>query len=157
MITFITHFPFSETAKRLDYRRLGKQRLEAKQIINLLWEVKYTQKNYHDLARIKSLHYLNHPSVKMWYHYELALIEYYNCIVKEWIARGYKNTMPIYDLTGYEIEYPKWLFETQLQISHRQMLLYKELTRAEKPWYSYQIDFIAYYTPNPSYIWPVKF
>jgi hypothetical protein len=37
--TFVTHWPLQETFKRLDNARLGKQRVEAYQILNLITDV----------------------------------------------------------------------------------------------------------------------
>lgn len=78
MQTFLPYSSFEQTAKCLDYKRLGKQRVEAKQILQcLLGE--------------GSHRWANHPAVKMWKGYEktLALYGYFMC--KEWVNRGYKD------------------------------------------------------------------
>ena len=49
---------FIKSAKCLDYKRLGKQRVEAKQILNIL------------LGETTKTGWRNHPSVLMWYGYE---------------------------------------------------------------------------------------
>jgi len=76
-----------EIAKILDDKRLGKQRVEAKQIITII------------TGEAKSLAWSNHPAVIMWRPYAKELKYYYDCIVREWIRRGYVNNMPIYGLT----------------------------------------------------------
>jgi hypothetical protein len=81
--TFVTSRCLKECARNLDNKRLGKQRVEAKQIIEALetpgkssWE--------------------RHPATKMWKGHVNALKVYYNHIVREWIARGYVNNLPLY-------------------------------------------------------------
>ena len=73
MQTFLPYADFSKTAKCLDYKRLGKQRVEAKQILNIL------------LDRTETKGWRNHPAVLMWVGYENALKIYYNMILDEWI------------------------------------------------------------------------
>jgi hypothetical protein len=79
MQTFLPYPDFERSAQVLDYRRLGKQRVEARQILNAL------------AGRTKG--WINHPAVRMWRGHETALKAYYNTMVEEWIRRGYNNTM----------------------------------------------------------------
>lgn len=58
MMTFLPHEDFEKSAQSLDYRRLGKQRVEAMQIYNCL---------------LKPTRWKNHPAVLMWSGYEDAL------------------------------------------------------------------------------------
>jgi len=78
-----TFFPFqnvNKTVQCLDNRRLGKQRVEAIQILNIL------------LGYSTSSSWVNHPAVKMWRSYEPYLVKVYlRKIMDEWIKRGYKN------------------------------------------------------------------
>ena len=60
MQTFLPYESFEDTAKVLDYRRLGKQRVEGMQIINTI-------------QTPKSKGWANHPIVKMWTPYVPAL------------------------------------------------------------------------------------
>jgi len=69
MQTFLPYASFEETASILDWRRLGKQRVEGLQIINIL-----TMPDYVGSWR-------NHPSVKMWRGFENALPLYGNSII----------------------------------------------------------------------------
>lgn len=110
MQTFLPYSDFKKSVKCLDYKRLGKQRLEAKQILNTL--------------QGKTKGWKNHPCIKQWKGYENALKLYYNFCVKEWISRGYKNTMQLEDIEG-DIIYPLWLGRYDYHSSHRMALLHK--------------------------------
>jgi hypothetical protein len=74
MMTFITSSNLAECAKALDYKRLGKQRVEAYQILNTL--------------KGHSHGWKNHPAVKMWEGHTGALALYMNAMIDEWVARG---------------------------------------------------------------------
>lgn len=113
MQTFLPYDNFITTAKCLDYKRLGKQRVEAKQILNIL------------LNRTTTKGWRNHPAVLMWVGYENALKKYYNAILDEWIARGYNNTM-IYELVHCNTIYPKFIGDYFFHRSHRSNLLRKD-------------------------------
>ena len=80
MQTFLPYSDFVNISKVLDYKRLGKQRVEARQILNTI---------------LNGGGWSNHPAIKMWRGYENALILYSNIMIKEWILRGYRNTMEI--------------------------------------------------------------
>jgi len=124
MQTFLPYADFKKSAECLDYRRLGKQRVEAKQIIDLLEK--------HDAGEdISKLPWGNHPAVRMWIGYTLALKDYYNTIVREWISRGYKNNMKLYDITLAEevvliTEYPQWFDNPDFHDAHKSNLLRKD-------------------------------
>ena len=57
MQTFLPHKSFKKSFKVLDYRRLGKQRVESHQILNVL------------LDRTQTKGWRNHPIVRMWEDY----------------------------------------------------------------------------------------
>ena len=84
MQVFSMHYDYHQTAKELDYRRLGKQRVESWQILNTI------QKKKNGLTKAA---WINHPCIKIWYDCELALVNYSIAICEEWIRRGYKDTM----------------------------------------------------------------
>ena len=96
MQTFLPTKNFRTSAKLLDYRRLGKQRVEGLQLINSL-SPDYDKKGW-----------LNHPARLMWVGYENALKHYTNCMIEEWVARGYNNTMSLYEIEK-PIVFPQWL------------------------------------------------
>ena len=78
MQTFLPYEIFEETASVLDWRRLGKQRVEGMQIIN---------------AIENGTGWKHHPIVKMWTPYVDSLKYYTNVIIDEWVSRGYNNNM----------------------------------------------------------------
>lgn len=89
--TFITSSYLPNTFKDLDYRRLGKQRVEAKQIIDILEKIDAGED-------VSSIGFASHTATKMWIGYTNALKAYYNLCLDEWINRGYKNKMVKYDI-----------------------------------------------------------
>jgi len=70
---------YDETAKCLDTKRLGKQRVETYQILKAL------------LGETKG--WRNHPATRMWEGYEFQLYVYQTAICAEWSRRGYKDTV----------------------------------------------------------------
>ena len=133
MQTFLPYVSFIESAEHLDYRRLGKQRVEAFQILNSL-------KN-HD-------RWYNHPAVKMWEGFEEALKFYCNCMIEEWVARGYRNNMKLYKINYDELVLPKWIGNEEFHKSHRAALLYKN--------HDFYSKFNWEEEPKLDYIWPTK-
>lgn len=111
MQTFLPYPDFQKTVECLDYKRLGKQRVEAFQILKAINDPNYSWRK--------------HPIVKMWLNYEDALKLYMNTCIKEWINRGYNNTMKIEKVKN-KIKYPSWLGNKKLHASHRSNLLRKE-------------------------------
>ena len=134
MQTFLPYPDFHSTALVLDWRRLGKQRVEAMQILNIL------------TGKTGKKGWINHPAVKMWRGYERALMSYANEIIREWIRRGYKNNMSLYSVGKGRIKYPPWLGNKDFHRSHRSNLLRKDFN-----WYHKFFN-----EPDDlSYIWPV--
>jgi len=138
MQTFLPYASFEQSAKCLDKKRLGNQRVEAQQILNVL------NRSDH-LKRTKSgkIAWQNHPAVLMWAGYETALKHYFNAILLEWIARGYKNNYEPYDDLSQDFEMPWWIGNEQFHSSHRQTLLskdqehYSQFGWKEEPKYEY--------------------
>ena len=118
MQTFLPYESFKESAQVLDYRRLGKQRVEALQIFNALTGVPTKSgKAYTG--------WLNHPAVVMWKGYEEALLLYKNKMIEEWILRGYNNTMEMIGVSD-NVSTPNWLGNDRVHGSHRSNLLRKD-------------------------------
>jgi len=111
--TFLPLPSFKESAKVLDYRRLGKQRVEAMQILNVL------------RGRQKTNGWRSHPAVLMWVGYETALEKYHDTMIVEWVSRGYNNSMQLAKPTG-RIKMPWWFGHECFHASHRGNLLRKE-------------------------------
>ncbi len=137
MQTFLPYKDFTLSAQCLDYRRLGKQRVEALQIFNALEGIPTKSgKQYTG--------WLNHPAVTMWRGYEEALLLYKNKMIEEWILRGYNNTMEMIGVSD-DVEMPHWLGNEKLHASHRSNLLRKDF------------EFYSQYgwreTPNLEYYW----
>ena len=110
MQTFLPLPDFKETAKVLDRARLGKQRVEAWQILRAL--------------NGESRGWANHPAVRMWAGYEGALCEYGRVVCFEWRERGYVDNM--YDrFPNMPIILPSWLGDSRLHTSHQSNLIRK--------------------------------
>jgi hypothetical protein len=131
MQTFLPVPDFYESAKILDYRRLGKQRLEAKQLI--------------DCLQGDSIGWVNHPACKMWEGYIPALKEYLRIVIFEWIQRGYKNTMIMPDINK-EAPLPYWMGNSVFHDSHKSNLLRKDFAHYSK--YNWYVE------DNLPYFWP---
>jgi len=117
MMTFLPYSDFLKTAKCLDYRRLGKQRVEAWQIYQAIINPNYG--------------WQNHPIVNMWREHSYWLLDYGIKICLEWRNRGYKDTMLerfVKEIRTYvyDINKPKWLGNKQFHASHRSNLLRKD-------------------------------
>ena len=134
MQTFLPYKSFNESFKVLDYRRLGKQRVEAYQILNVL------------LSRTKTKGWVNHPATKMWKGYENALKQYLNECIDHWISRGYNNNMKKEVIEG-DIVYPHWLGDDDFHSAHRSNLL-----RKDKEFYS---QYMWTESDNMEYYWPI--
>jgi hypothetical protein len=134
MQTFLPYPDFAKTASVLDYRRLGKQRLECKQIYMALTNPTYG--------------WQNHPAVKQWKGYESALVRYAIAICKNWRSRGYKDVQLDYfvALPHRSTKLPPWMGNEAFHASHREALLFKNLN-----WYS-QWGWSE--KPKKEYVWP---
>ena len=136
MQTFLPYRDFSKTAKCLDYRRLGKQRVEVLQILKAL--------------NNESGGWINHPAVKMWRGYESALVEYGIEICREWKRRGYKDTCmgKIKSYRNGKVKYPSWLGGYKFHNSHKSNLTRKFPEHYGKLWPNVSDDL--------EYVWPTK-
>lgn len=123
----------------LDNKRLGKQRVEAKQILNVL-----LNRPRKDGQPYKG--WLNHPCVRMWRGYENALKEYFNISVMVWEERGFKNTMEYEDHDG-RVPLPGWMHEPILNFSHRSNLLRKDYDYYSKYGWQHEVS------PDEPYAW----
>ena len=114
MQTFLPYQSFELSAQCLDYRRLGKQRVEALQILQALER--------------KGGAWYNHPATKMWMSYENALKHYHNVCIEEWVRRRYKNNMMLFQVNVSDLynKRPSWLGDEKFHASHRSNLLRKD-------------------------------
>jgi hypothetical protein len=133
MQTFLPYASFTRTAKILDRARLGKQRVEAKQIILTLeeggtWE--------------------NHPAVRMWRGHIPCLASYGNAICHEWLVRGYEDNLQDFFLSRIDAncDLPEWFGYQPFHISHQSNLIRKDS--------SYYWHLFSHVPDNLPYLWP---
>jgi hypothetical protein len=140
--TFLPYPSYAESARVLDYRRLGKQRVETKQIL---------------LAMNKTTGgWRNHPATKMWRGHKRELAQYGLVMCREWQSRGYKDSLePFFQLVmdnceslGMELSPPAWLGDESIHASHRSNLIRKDPAHyAQFGWSE---------GPDLPYVWPVE-
>jgi hypothetical protein len=129
MQTFLPYPDFAASARALDRRRLGKQRVEALQVLRALVVPGYGWRH--------------HPAAKMWTGYEEALTRYGLDICASWCALGGADTCAVKLADEYaeavahdavrtqpELaaagEIPPWLGDEAVHRSHRSALVRKD-------------------------------
>ena len=130
--TFVVSDDLTVCVKALDYRRLGKQRVEAYQIWRVL---KGFTKGWR-----------RHPAVLMWEGYTCFLAKYCNACIDEWILRGYKNTMQ--KLPHCSSPQPPWWWGWEPVLKSHQA----SLNRKAPDFYHFDVD----QNDWPDYVWPSK-
>jgi hypothetical protein len=128
MQTFLPYPDFEVTARVLDPLRLGKQRVEALQVLRGL--------------TVPGYGWRHHPAVRMWAGYEEALVRYGLEVCRQWTALGRADTCadsltrdlaracgigavrsrPALARAG---DLPPWLGDEDFHRSHRSALLRK--------------------------------
>lgn len=118
MQTFLPYPSAERSARVLDTKRLGKQRVECLQILATLCDMHKSSgaslSGDIDAGRVSTSPYAfrtltddvwiwnpnhrrrgwtNHPAVRMWDRYEAALVEYSLQMCAEWVRRGYRDTV----------------------------------------------------------------
>jgi hypothetical protein len=151
MQTFLPYPDFARTAATLDARRLGKQRIEAMQVMRAIGLPAYG--------------WGNHPVVRMWRRHPVALAVYQRAICAAWTARGFADTCwgkLLADLAalpgatraagrlraGREVEWesPPWLGDEAVHASHRAALLRKD---------PLHYGAFGWEDAGDAYVWPV--
>lgn len=136
MQTFLPLPDFQASAMHLDRLRLGKQRVEAKQIYLALTVVDYGWKN--------------HPATKMWRGCEVALCLYGYHICQEWIRRGYKDSLsPFFEerlRLPKHYPLPEWLGDEAFHAAHR-----SKLAQKLPEWYTVKF---GWQDLGLEYVWP---
>jgi hypothetical protein len=136
MQTFLPEVDFARSARALDRQRLGKQRVEVMQIAKAL---------------TAGGGWANHPAVRMWRGYELALGRYGISICHEWLRRGYRDTClaKIVALTGADPSppMPAWIGDEAFHLAHRSNLVRKNPDHYGRLWPGVPDDL--------PYVWPV--
>jgi pyrimidine dimer DNA glycosylase len=147
--TFLPYADFAASAEVLDDRRLGKQRVEALQILRALTRSSYG--------------WQHHPAVAMWRGYELGVARYGLVICQQWASRGHPDTcaetivtdlaaagLPVPDSQAglaRRAALPSWLGEERLHRSHQSSLVRKDPEHYRR-----------YFPDVPddlAYVWPV--
>lgn len=124
--TFLPYPDFEKTARALDYKRLGKMRVESRQIMTALIYLKNNDLYKIDKrGRRRKRGWLYHTATQMWVGFEGALAIYCNTMIREWIRRGYKNTMYLYNEKDYEIKMPPFIGNKAFHLSHQSNLVRK--------------------------------
>ncbi|MGW0561850.1 MSMEG_6728 family protein [Streptomyces sp. NPDC003016] len=129
MQTFLPFSDFSASAAVLDARRLGKQRVEALQVLRGL--------------TVPGYGWARHPAVRMWAGYEEALVRYGLEICRLWTARGHRDTCAatmVADFAAHrpgtavrlqvrlaeDGDLPPWLGDPDFHRSHQSALVRKD-------------------------------
>lgn len=134
--TFLPYSDFVQTAHVLDRQRLGKQRVEAYQVLRTLTG--------------ESAGWKHHPAVKMWRGYEPALAMYGWVMCNEWINRGYQDSLsdkflPLISIASLTL--PAWVGDECVHRSHQSNLV-RKLPEHYAPWFPGVPDDLPY-------VWPV--
>jgi Pyrimidine dimer DNA glycosylase len=148
--TFLPYPDFERSARALDPKRLGKQRVETIQVLRAL-----TRSGYG---------WTHHPAVLMWKGFEEALVRYGLTCCDVWTGLGFGDTCAATlasDLRAAGIEgvrtqpelagagaVPAWLGDPDLHRSHRSALL-----RKDPEHYRPLFDGVPDDLP---YVWPVR-
>lgn len=127
MQTFLPYPDFVASAAVLDDRRLGKQRVEALQVLRAVTRATYG--------------WQRHPAVRMWMGYPEAVAAYGLAVCDEWVRRGCADTCAATILTDLAAaglpsprgqtelaragNLPAWLGDQRLHRSHQAALVRK--------------------------------
>lgn len=128
MQTFLPYADFEASARALDDKRLGKQRVEAIQVVRGL--------------TVPTYGWRHHPAVKMWRGHLEALGRYAVTMCEVWVEKGFGDTCAATigaDLAGAGVttirsqaelaeagELPRWLGDDAFHVSHRSALVRKD-------------------------------
>ena len=150
--TFLPYPDFVESAQVLDQARLGKQRVEALQVLRAV--------------TLPGYGWQSHPAIAMWRGHRTALTAYALAITDEWIAQGHADTVrpqvlefapalgdahapdaahaSASDLVAADL--PSWLGDDAVHRSHRSKLVQKE-----PEWYRGRFPGVP---DDLDYVWP---
>jgi len=135
MQTFLPSSNFDESARCLDDRRLGKQRVEVLQILRAVSG--------------RSRGWRNHPAVRMWRGHRSWLAAYGAAVCLEWRRRGFRDSClaKILRFSSGRNPRPPWLGDERVHRSHRANLVRKDPERYGRLWPRVR--------PREGYFWPV--
>lgn len=160
MQTFLPYRSYVKSARALDNKRLGKQRVETLQILNVLTGNRIANpKDDPDewVLGESAKGWGNHPMTRMWQGYEVSLLRYGLIVCHVWHnERGFRDTcaakmrfiMP--EVTMSQINQatpPPWLGRDDFHWSHQ-----GNLVRKDPDFYGEKFPGMK---PSDTYIWPV--
>jgi hypothetical protein len=148
--TFLPYADFEASARALDPKRLGKQRVEVIQIVRALTVPGYAWKQ--------------HPAVLMWQGYEEAIGRYGLTMCDVWLELGFGDTcaatiaadLATFGVTGIRSQaelvaagaVPPWLEDESVLESHQ-----SSLVRKDPAFYRRHFPDVR---PDIDYVWPVR-
>lgn len=170
--TFLPLPDFAESARVLDNKRLGDQRVHVLQIAQALWcrkliattqgvgprggKIKIELPREEWIIRNAAVGWAGQPGTRMWNHEGFALLEYGTAVCNEWTSRGFQDTclakieflyLDALDYTYMGGGWPKWMGREDFHASHRAALLFKD------PVFYGQYGWTE--EPQKDYIWPI--
>lgn len=150
MQTFLPYADFDRSARSLDAKRLGKQRVETIQVVRAL--------------TVPGYGWANHPAALMWKGFEEALGRYGFACCAVWTELGFGDTcaatigadLAAAGVTGVRSQaelaaagaLPPWLGDEALHLSHRSALVRKD-PEHYRPLFPDAPDDLPY-------VWPVR-
>lgn len=150
MQTFLPYADFEASARALDVKRLGKQRVETIQVVRALTWPGYG--------------WANHPAVLMWQGFEEALGRYGFVCCDVWTALGFGDTcaatigadLAAAGITAVRTQaelaeagaLPAWLGDAELHRSHQSALVRKDP--------EYYRPLFPEVPDDLEYVWPVR-
>lgn len=162
MQTFLPYSDIKKSLACLDWHRLGKQRIEARQVYAAVKRVRgdtLEQLSVHDWERLEvtlqrrlrdegkpRVGWTTHPCTVMWRNHAKALAYYGDLCILEWMSRGYRNTMPLLIRERDTIPLPEFIGDEEFHSSHRSNLLRKDT--------NYYGQFGWTESPDMEYKWP---
>ncbi len=147
------YLDFRRSAQLLDDKRLGKQRVETLQIMQVLTGLRWDN-NVGVIEPYQPKGWRTHPAVLMWRGFESALVGYQKAVCSAWTSRGFNDTcaqktvglLQASDLPS-SIVLPPWLGQAALHLSHRSNLIRKDP--------DVYTPLFAGVPPDLPYLWPV--
>lgn len=143
MQTFLPYPSFVRSAEALDRSRLGKQRVEALQLLRAL--------------TIPGYGWRHHPAAKMWTGHVPALAAYGLSMTDAWTARGHPDAvMPqllafapeVEGVPQSELDMPSWLGDPAFHRAHQSNLIRKD-PEFYRPLFGDVPDDLPYIWPLP--------
>lgn len=141
MQTFLPLPDPADSARALDRRRLGKQRVETLQILRAL--------------RLPDYGWGTHPAVLMWSGHVPGLVAYGLAMVEEWEARGGRDSTrwKIAEFAPEALEgpvaMPEWIGDPDFHAAHRSSLIAKDEEHYAPQWPQAQTGLEAVW-PQPA-------